>query len=388
MLKSLSQRLLSIDGLRALTMLAMIFVNDVSGVKNIPSWIEHVDARADGLGFADTVFPAFLFIVGLSIPLAIGRRISRGATFISTEKHIVVRSIALIVMGFFHVNLESYSSEAVLPRALWLLLITIAFFLIWLDYPDVVSSRNKYLLMGTGIVILLVMAALYKGGEPGKTHWMEPSWWGILGIIGWAYLISATLYLLVKGKLSALVIILAVFLGINIATHAGWMRFSIPVLGEASSAALIMGGAVLTTFYSWLQERGKQPGIFIAIGVLAIAVGLLIRPYTDGISKIRATPSWVLICAGITTLLFILLIWLVDVKGKMNWFNVIRPAGTSTLTCYLIPYLVVAVFGLVHFQYPSALSEGWLGLLRSIAFAFLVIAIVDWMEKKKIRLKI
>lgn len=391
MTKSLSQRLLSIDALRAITMLTMIFVNDVSGVKNIPAWIEHVDGKADGLGFADTVFPAFLFIVGLSIPLAIGRRIARGASFISTEKHIIVRSVALIVMGFFHVNLESYSSAAPLPQAVWLLIITISFFLIWLDYPDTVTRQTRYALIAAGVVLLLTMAILYKGGEPGNTHWMRPSWWGILGIIGWAYLVSATLYLVVKGRLPALVMILAVFLCINIATHGGWLRFSIPVLGDAASASLIMAGAVISTLYSRLQEKGKYSMVFstlLIIGILAIAGGLLIRPYTDGISKIRATPAWVLICAGIPILLFVLLIWLVDVKGKMHWFNVIRPAGTSTLTCYLIPYLVLAILSITQISYPAILSEGWPGLLRSIAFAFIVIAIVGWMEKKKVRLKI
>ena len=46
-------------------MFFMIFVNDVSGVIKIPGWIEHVKANEDGLGFADTIFPIFLFIVGL-----------------------------------------------------------------------------------------------------------------------------------------------------------------------------------------------------------------------------------------------------------------------------------------------------------------------------------
>ena len=74
----LPRRLLSIDVFRAITMFFMIFVNDVSGVTNIPGWIEHVSAKADGLGFADTIFPIFLFIVGLSLPFALMKRMNRG----------------------------------------------------------------------------------------------------------------------------------------------------------------------------------------------------------------------------------------------------------------------------------------------------------------------
>ncbi len=66
--------------------------------------------------------------------------------------HILVRSLALIVMGFFHVNLENYSQAAVLPYPLWELLITIGFFLVWLDYPADMDKRKRYGLTGAGIL--------------------------------------------------------------------------------------------------------------------------------------------------------------------------------------------------------------------------------------------
>ena len=65
------RRISTIDILRALTMVLMIFVNDLWSLTNIPGWLGHVDAGVDGIGLADVVFPAFLFIVGLSIPQAI-----------------------------------------------------------------------------------------------------------------------------------------------------------------------------------------------------------------------------------------------------------------------------------------------------------------------------
>ncbi len=77
---SFKQRLASIDVFRALTMFLMIFVNDLWSLTNIPQWLEHTQAHEDGMGLADVVFPAFLFIVGLSIPFAIGNRWSKGAS--------------------------------------------------------------------------------------------------------------------------------------------------------------------------------------------------------------------------------------------------------------------------------------------------------------------
>ena len=71
-------RISSIDILRALTMLLMIFVNDLWSLKDIPGWLEHTAAEADGMGLADTVFPAFLFLAGMSIPLSVQHRRQKG----------------------------------------------------------------------------------------------------------------------------------------------------------------------------------------------------------------------------------------------------------------------------------------------------------------------
>ena len=91
----------SIDILRALNMILMIFVNDLWSLKDIPAWLGHVERGVDGIGLADVVFPAFLFIVGLSLPYAIDNRRKKGDTDWQLVKHVLVRSIALLVMGYF-----------------------------------------------------------------------------------------------------------------------------------------------------------------------------------------------------------------------------------------------------------------------------------------------
>jgi predicted acyltransferase len=385
------KRLLSIDVLRAVNMFFMIFVNDLSGVRNVPFWIDHVKASEDGMHFADTIFPIFLFIAGLSIPLAIGRRISRGDTFTSIAGYILLRSFALIVMGFFHVNMEEYNSTAVLPLGVWEFLLTLSFFLIWLDYPDTLSKGKKYVLMGTGVVILIILALLYKGGKPDAPTGLEPSWWGILGIIGWAYLLCAGIYLIVKGRLSWLIVALILFVGINLCIHGSIFDYKILLIKDGASASLMMFGVVISLLYSKITVAGNYKRlwlIFTLTGVILIALGFLVRPYTQGISKIHSTPSWVFICTGIGVLLFELFIWLVDVKHKQNWFKIIKPAGTSTLTCYLIPYFQVAIFYMLHFRYPHFFNFGVGGIIRSFAVSFIVIIITGFLEKKRLRLKV
>jgi predicted acyltransferase len=74
-------RIRSIDAFRAVTMFLMIFVNDLDGIPNTPTWLKHAGSNVDALGLADTIFPAFLFIVGLSIPFAFQNRLKQGDNF-------------------------------------------------------------------------------------------------------------------------------------------------------------------------------------------------------------------------------------------------------------------------------------------------------------------
>src|SRR5687768_11372380 len=104
-------RVASIDILRALTMVLMIFVNDLWSLKDIPAWLGHVERGVDGIGLADVVFPAFLFIVGLSLPFAVDNRRKKGDSDWELVKHVLVRTVALLVMGVFLVNGETINAQ-------------------------------------------------------------------------------------------------------------------------------------------------------------------------------------------------------------------------------------------------------------------------------------
>jgi len=390
-------RLESIDVFRALTMFLMIFVNDLDPITHVPEWIKHVGEQTDGLGFADTIFPAFLFIVGLSIPFALNNRMKRGDSNLKIAGYIAARGFALLVMGFFQVNLESYDiHSALLPKAIWEICITVSFFAIWLDYPKNMNPRKRLLIQSGGVLLLIAMAILYKGGTPEEPNWLRPEWWGILGLIGWSYLICAFVFLLSKGKLWIQVLATLFFLVFSIAAHAHLLKSLsevhryIWIVGSGSLPALTMGGVAISVFYTSWALKGKRAtlmALLIPIGAVAIVLGLLLRSI-GGISKIHDTPSWVLICMGISILVFDAIIYLVDVKGKKDWFRIIKPAGTSTLTCYLVPYLLYSIYKLCNFKFPLFLSDGAGGLIRCLLTALLVVLITGWLEKRRLRLKV
>ncbi|MBE0680004.1 MAG: DUF5009 domain-containing protein, partial [Bacteroidales bacterium] len=83
-------RIASVDIMRGLTLVLMLFVNDLN-MKVAPGWLGHMKADFDGMGLADWVFPGFLFIVGMAIPFALSGRINKGETTWKIFMHIIVR---------------------------------------------------------------------------------------------------------------------------------------------------------------------------------------------------------------------------------------------------------------------------------------------------------
>jgi predicted acyltransferase len=185
-----TNRIASIDILRALTMVLMIFVNDLWSLQDIPLWLEHVPGDADGMGLADVVFPAFLFIVGMSLPFAVSSRVKKGDSDLQIAGHIIIRSVSLIIMGVFLVNGEYINETATgISRLLWNVLSCTSFLLLFNTYP---ANLNIWIVRSAkalGIIVLMVLALVYRAGEGNDVHGFSTYWWGILGLIGWAYFI-------------------------------------------------------------------------------------------------------------------------------------------------------------------------------------------------------
>lgn len=391
-----TRRLGSIDVIRALTMYLMVFVNDLWTDKGIPEWLEHAPGKADAMGFSDIIFPAFLFIVGLSIPYSQQSRIDRGQSRGHIFGHIILRSIALIVMGFFQMNMENYSKQALLPQSIWEIFITASFFLIWLDYPKE-KRKLKLWLQSPGIAILILMAIIYKGNSPQGIIWLRPHWWGILGLIGWAYFACATITLFGGERLLILLAFFAFFVFFNSSvmldspafTGSFWHLIRSLGLGNASNSSITMIGVIAAVLYRKFQEKPMKIEIILIVMAIALFIfGFSTRPLW-GISKIRATPSWTTICAAISILSFAILIFLIDRKGKENWFKMIKPAGTSTLTCYLLPYFHNAIFiSIIGIHLPLVMRTGVAGIIKSLVFALIIVLITGWLEKRRLRLKV
>ena len=125
-------------------MFLMIWVNDFWSLNTIPKWLKHAAAGEDYLGFSDLIFPWFLFVMGMSIPFSFEDRIRRGETDLEVWRHIIFRSIALLIMGLFHMNMEMYNHESsMISKPYFVIVCTSAFFMIWNIYPKSSPSNNS-----------------------------------------------------------------------------------------------------------------------------------------------------------------------------------------------------------------------------------------------------
>jgi heparan-alpha-glucosaminide N-acetyltransferase len=393
-----THRIDSIDVFRAITMFFMIFVNDLWTVHNVPEWLEHSKASEDAMGFADTIFPAFLFIVGLSIPFAISNRKVKGDSRKTILAHIVERFLALLIMGLFTVNLENAYGEAmIIDKGVWEIIMIVAFFLIWNVYPKDKDKPNLYKgLKVLGYLLLFGLAIIYKGGDAQNITWMKTHWWGILGLIAWAYLICSLLYLFIGDHPVLIATAWLFFVVFNVAAFAGWLDFLsgvrkyVWIVGDGSMPGFTMAGVFASVLYRKLPTSRSATYylvMLLGLGLCNLILGFALRPFW-GISKIMATPSWLGICTGISFLVYLLLFWLVDLKRKTAWFSILKPAGIATLTCYLIPYLWYPTMHFLGAELPEMLITGWVGLVKSFLFSLLVIAFTRGLIRVGVRLKV
>ena len=388
-------RVRSIDAFRAVTMFLMIFVNDIDGMPNTPQWIQHAHESADALGLADTIFPAFLFIVGLSIPFAFQNRLNQG--YYRIPWRIITRSAAMIFIGVFFTNVETYNEEAaLLPRPVWESLGTLSIFFIFLDYDETKPAWRRYTLRGVGLLLLIVLSWAYKSTDPAHP-WLHFTWWGILGLIGWAYLICALIYYYSDGQLWIQAAAWLFFMFFNIDFHFGWFEFLNPlkdyvwIAGNGAMQAFTMAGVFVAVLYMRLAERKELKLLWIGMLLMAVILfnlGFIIRFVSGGISKIRDTPAWVLICTGISLVVYALFIFVVDFKKKYHWFKPIEPAGVATFTAYIVPGLFYPMYEMMDIEYPQLLSQGTGGLIKCLLFALAMIGFTGLLQRINIRLKI
>jgi heparan-alpha-glucosaminide N-acetyltransferase len=388
-------RIASIDIFRGLTILVMVFVNDVSGVHGLPWWTYHMPGHANGMTYVDMVFPTFLFIVGLSMPLAFERRITRGDSKPMIWFHAVLRSLGLVVLGLTLANIEKIDPQLTgMNATLWSMLAFTAIFLVWNAYPRSERYHKVFLgLRGLGAVMLAVLLILFRRHtHEGQPAGLDFSYVEILGLIGWAYLSAAIVYLLLRTRKWALVASLVALSALNILCTARWLQLSrlpdyVWPFGSGALASIVMAGVIASMilvearFAATLRSRAL---LLSGYALALFAAGLVFLPL--GISKNQATPAWCLFCSAAAAMMLLGLYLVADVKGATKWAAFVKPAGSNTLLTYLLPWICGSIPIVGRLQRPW--SSGAPGVVRALIFTGAILGLSAVLTRMKLRLQL
>jgi heparan-alpha-glucosaminide N-acetyltransferase len=410
-----SLRITSIDALRGLVMFTMIFVNDIAGAPDsvVPPWLKHFHGKS-GMTFVDLVFPAFLFIVGMSIPCAIGSRLRKGQPVWRIVAHILVRVLSLLFIGVLMVNEVPDSARMGWSGTLWSVLMYLSAILAFCSISA--PTQSGFLgrhprafalaslgLRAVGLFALGFLAFAFRGADGHRIVSLSPfslhtEWYGILGLIGWAYLVGAVVYLVFRGHRTALLGCFVLLMCLYPADRSGafegfWLAHYVGIGGMLGSHAAITVGGILVatclvqpeTASVWWRVRFT---LWFVAGCAA-AAWLLGGLY--GINKNQATPSWCLWACAVTAGVW-LAFYLLENAGGGSWIT--RPlvvAGQNVLLAYLLSECLPSVLDLLQVgTWYGRLAEPGLAWAvgRSAGCAVLILCVTAGLNRAGFRLKL
>ncbi|HEY1141185.1 MAG TPA: heparan-alpha-glucosaminide N-acetyltransferase domain-containing protein [Lysobacter sp.] len=353
-----SSRYASVDALRGLTVAAMLLVNNPGDWSHVYAPLLH--APWHGITPTDLIFPLFLFVVGVSIALALTPRVERGELRPPLAKAVLVRASRIIGLGLL------------LHLCAW-----------WaFDLPH-------YRPMG----VLQRIGLCYAAAGLLAIYARQPTRWALVAVL----LLGYAVLLISGGSLEPFENSASRIDFAMLGEHVYQLD---PATGRGHDPEGLAStlGALATTLIGleagrWLRE-GRVWRLWIGAVVMLIAGQLwsLALP----LNKNLWTPSYVLWTAGAATVLMALAHWLVDLRGLPAWG---RTFGVNAISAYagsaLLLYALAAV-GWLEPIYQRGFA-GWMTprlgpYVPSLAYALVFVAlwwgIVRWLDARRIYFKI
>jgi predicted acyltransferase len=320
-----TQRVLSIDILRGLTIALMILVNDPGDGLKAYAQLDHADWN--GFTLTDLVFPIFLLLIGCSIVYSTVSRLAIGESRKSLALHIVRRSAALFLIGcLLHLypdfHLSSLRFFGVLQRIALCYLCSALLFL-WVRRARDLVILSAVLLIGYWLIMRF--APVPGAGHPVQDfpildRFNNPVSWFDRQVVAFTqrWLHTGTLY---KGS------------------HANDPMGVISTLPAIVSTLIgIVTGLWMRSAHTSLR---KFSGLFIT-GAVLIVGGVLWNPWFP-LNKNLWTSSYVLLSAGIALVVLAVLYWLIDIRKLQDHSRIAsallwpwRVFGTNAIFAYVI----------------------------------------------------
>ncbi len=313
-------RLTSLDAFRGATIAGMILVNNPGSWRHVYAPLLH--APWHGWTPTDLIFPFFLFIIGVAMPLSFTKRLSRGDTRAELTKHVIRRSLILFGLGLFMAAFPTFS--------------------------DWGNLRIMGVLQRIGVVYLIASVIYLTLGPTLR--------WGVLALLLFGYWALMTL-VPVPGY------------GAGVLTPEGNLGAHLDrlILGQShlwrgdpwdpeglASTLPAVGSTLLGIFVGeWLASaRGQErkATMLAVVSLVAIGVGLLwgqLFPINKGLW----TSSYVVFTAGMGGLLLAGFYWAIELRGWKAWSRPSVIYGVNAIAVFVLSGLLTKV--LVRWQVPT-----------------------------------
>jgi len=310
----------SVDVLRGITVGAMVVVNNPGNWTDGYRMLAHADWN--GWTLADLVFPSFLFIVGVSITISLGRKIRSGEESSTIAAMLLRRVVILFALGLFlnafpDFDLATLRIPGVLQR------IAVCYGAAGLLF---LGTEKRYHALSASMLLLAYWALMSFVPVPGHGAGALAEQANLA-----AYIDDACLH----GHL----------------LHESWDPEGI--LSTLPAIATVLLGVLAG---EWMQSAARPATSslgLIAAGTMGIIAGELVDPWFP-INKQLWTSSFVLFTGGIAAVLLGLCQWLIEGKGLRRWAIPFLVIGTNALGVYLLSSLVASM--LEHITVTSALG--------------------------------
>jgi predicted acyltransferase len=369
-----SERLVSLDVFRGLTMAAMVIVNNPGDWGHVYRPLLHADWH--GCTPTDLIFPFFLFIVGVSITFS-----KRTTWWAIVRRSALIIALGLFLAGYPRFDFDRWRIPGVLQRIGVCYLIAASLYRIGVGGAGrgVGSRVRSQLLLITGIAALLslaywavMMLVPPPGGVAGD---LSPE--GNLG----AWLDRA----LMEGYL--------------------WRKRWDPegLLSTLPAVATTLLGIAAGMSLAADESRARSAGMLAAAGAVAAVIGLAWGAFFP-INKNLWTSSYVFFTAGLAAMLLAVLYWAIDVRGWRGWTKPFVILGTNAITLFVVSGLFAKTLGFwriaeghseisagryafTHWFAPLATAKN-ASLLYALANLVILFLLLAWMYRRRLFLRV
>jgi len=376
------ERLVSLDVYRGLTIAGMILVTD-PGTYSAVYW-PLLHAHWNGWTPTDLIFPSFLFISGVSMPLSFAARTARRESRLRIAAHLVRRALLLILIGlvlngFPQFHLHTLRIPGILQR---IALCYLAGGLLLLGRAKNGPRERGVILLGLIAAILAGYWALLKffpvpGFGPGRLDslgnlgaYIDRALFGVNHL--WAYGLTP---------------------GYGVTYDPEGLLSTLPALTNVLAGILV--GESLR-----IQSNRNIFAIFV-IGLVLFFAGHLFDPFMP-INKRIYTPTFALLSIGFGMMAFALCYWIVDIRRSRRWTPPALVFGTNAIFAFAVSTIITSLLDFIRIGSDRAPLHTWLyshfflpwlspvnaSLAHAIAIVLLNMTLITPLYRRRIFLRI